>query len=542
MAISNKILKGFYFTTSATTTFTDDVLYFVRQDAAGKKGYLHFNGKDYGLSAAEIEDLYQKLGALSGATEALSAGTIADIAALSAGTIAANEALSGSVISYVNGKDTATNTRIDQLSAGTLSDISGLRTYVGEIPEGATQTDVISYLEALIGASDDKVDALSGATIELSGATVSAITYLTETLTVSVASASTTANTTYTISQGGTAIGTIEIPADIFVDKGTLIKVVDSSVTYTQDASVIATGTTVDLADGTYVVIKFNNTTQSTIYIDVTTLIDTYVVSGNSTNYMEIDGYTIAIKTVNVADATSASTGLADAWQVKQYVDGKETTTVSKINELSAATISSIEVNGVSATVTNNAATVTVDSDDIKIGTAIEYSGQTIADSADTVTDAMNAIIGQMVDNEKVTAKALVDLRTDVDAISATTANAVQSVNGHSGTTVVLDAADVNLHAGIAGNDIIAAATTSDSTQTVLSNIYTALGKANTITSTGKTVNVTANADGTKNVEVNLEEATTATVQAGHVAIEKTSGGALYGVIYCDGDDVTPAS
>ena len=108
--------------------------------------------------------------------------------------------------------------------------------------------------------------------------------------------------------------------------------------------------------------------------------------------------------------------------------------------------------------------------------------------------------------------------------------SAVQSVNGVSGQTVVIDASVIQAKVG---EDTESTAYTSN-VNAVLADIYTKIG-AVAVTSTDKSIKV---AEDGRDIAVNCEAVSATTVAAGHIAIEKNEDGALYGVMYCSGDDV----
>lgn len=195
------------------------------------------------------------------------------------------------------------------------------------------------------------------------------------------------------------------------------------------------------------------------------------------------------------------------------------------LTDLDAEVVKEIVVNGQEATVSGNTATVTIEgkdikiSDDIKIQTGkTEDDTKTVIAKDDTIEDALEHILDEITDNEEVTAAALNDLKTQLEELDATKLVVGANIEGADGDTTEVPVSNV------------------------LADIYEKLGEANSdakLTSTGKTINVTENADGEgKNIEVNLEEATATTVAAGHIEIKKNTDGALYGVMYFGGDDI----
>lgn len=464
-----RLLKGFYLTTSAytsTSTFDPDVLYFVREDASGETGYLQFNGKKYGCPTAALDELNGKIEELSGATGSLETfvGTLPPGA-------------EGPVIDYllgaISGLSGDIEETIGQLSAATISEVSRL---------------------------DGRIDDLSGVTEAFSAATESALTQLRADMTVTISGYTESGETSdtvkkYSIKQGGTEIGVIEVPADIFVDKGTLITVDnEGKVTDSQDTTLYPIGTEIPQLvgkAGTYVAIKFVNDEQSVVFIDVTKLIDIYTVESGSTNYLEIDGYEVGTKIIPIASANTASTGLLDAWDVKQYVDSQSGGAAEKIQEL---------------------------------------SGVTEAFSAATEAEI------QRIDGD-VTA-----VSGRVDELSAATVNKVV-VNGYESTfadntaTVNITASSVTLGETVSGNSADATVTS------VLTNIYGELSRIDAaayegVESADSAITVSAVENNKQTISLKTETATNATVAAGHLEVVRNENGELYAQMYYAGDDV----
>lgn len=118
----------------------------------------------------------------------------------------------------------------------------------------------------------------------------------------------------------------------------------------------------------------------------------------------------------------------------------------ASIAAVSAVAITAITVNGVSATVGDNAASVDVDSDDVKIGTAITYSGETIATTTNNVTEAIQAVAGKAEANEAAideleSASHTHDNKDVLDGISSAKVtawdNAAESAHSHDNKAVL---------------------------------------------------------------------------------------------------------
>lgn len=178
---------------------------------------------------------------------------------------------------------------------------------------------------------------------------------------------------------------------------------------------------------------------------------------------------TLSEKTQAVAGAIDGKTGLAEASDVKAYVDGK----------VSGKNVSAEGESGETALITASAA------------------------------------------DNKVTVNATAKLKNAV----AKAETSVQSVNGKDGAAVTLKATDIEV--GTAVGQQAETATVN----AVLADIYTKLGVA--VKADGKTIKEAAD----HTLSVNLETKTDQTVAAGHIALEHGEDGALYGVMYCLGDD-----
>ena len=178
---------------------------------------------------------------------------------------------------------------------------------------------------------------------------------------------------------------------------------------------------------------------------------------------------TLSEKTQAVAGAIDGKTGLAEASDVKAYVDGK----------VSDKNVSAEGESGETALVTASAA----------------YN--------------------------KVTVNATAKLKNAV----AKAETSVQSVNGKDGAAVTLKATDIEVGAAVGQQAETA------TVNAVLVDIYTKLGVA--VKADGKTIKESAD----HTLSVNLETKTDQTVAAGHIALEHGEDGALYGVMYCLGDD-----
>lgn len=207
-----------------------------------------------------------------------------------------------------------------------------------------------------------------------------------------------------------------------------------------------------------------------------------------------------AIKTA--ADAVKVS--VTNGTYVKGSVDeaGRAITLSEKIQAVASADASNAETKGLA------------EASDVKAYVDGKVSGKNVSATGDTLVSASAA-------DNKVTVAATEALTTAV----AKANSAVQSVNGVSATAVTLDATNIKVGAGVGHQEETA------TVNAVLADIYTKLGVA--VKADGKTIKEAAD----HTLSVNLETKTDQTVAAGHIALEHGEDGALYGVMYCLGDD-----
>lgn len=210
-----------------------------------------------------------------------------------------------------------------------------------------------------------------------------------------------------------------------------------------------------------------------------------------------------AIKTA--ADAVKVSVNSAEGAYVTGSVDttGRVVTLSEKVQAVASADASTAERKGLA------------EASDVKAYVDGKVSGKNVSATGDTLVSASAA-------DNKVTVAATAALTTAVDKANS----AVQSVNGVSGSTVTLKATDIEVGAAVGQQAETA------TVNAVLANIYTQLGKA--VKADGETIKEDAD---THKLSVNLEATSDDLVKAGHIEIKKNTAGALYGVMYCLGDD-----
>lgn len=207
-----------------------------------------------------------------------------------------------------------------------------------------------------------------------------------------------------------------------------------------------------------------------------------------------------AIKTV--ADAVKVSVNGGTYVTGSVDTTGRVVTLSEKIQAVASADASTAETKGLA------------EASDVKAYVDGKVSGKNVSATGDTLVSASAA-------NNKVTVAATEALTTAV----AKANSAVQSVNGVSGTAVTLKATDIEVGAAV-GQQVETA-----KVNAVLADIYTKLGTA--VKADGKTIKEAAD----HTLSVNLEATSDALVQAGHIEIKQNTDGALYGVMYCLGDD-----
>ena len=219
--------------------------------------------------------------------------------------------------------------------------------------------------------------------------------------------------------------------------------------------------------------------------------------------------YTLASKEAKINEAITTAAdavkvSVTNGTYVKGSVDeaGRAITLSEKIQAVASADASNAETKGLA------------EASDVKAYVDGKVSGKNVSATGDTLVSASAA-------DNKVTVAATEALKTAVDKANS----AVQSVNGVSGTAVTLKATDIEVGAGVGQQAETA------KVNAVLNDIYTKLGVA--VKADGKTIKEAAD----HTLSVNLEATSDALVQAGHIEIKQNTDGALYGVMYCLGDD-----
>lgn len=211
--------------------------------------------------------------------------------------IAANEANIGDITTLTTSSKT-------DLVAAVNSIKSELTALVGDGSGG-----IADMIEAVTGNLDD-LDTTAKNTL------VAAINELNEKITEDETAAKVTVESTesseyskvYTIKQGGTAVGSINIPKDMVVSAGEVVVNPDGQ------------------AAGTYIVLTLANATNDKIYVNVGTLVDIYKAAGNATQVqLAVDSTTREISATIVAGSITATELASNAVTTAKIADGQVT-------------------------------------------------------------------------------------------------------------------------------------------------------------------------------------------------------------------------
>ena len=155
------------------------------------------------------------------------------------------------------------------------------------------------------------------------------------------------------------------------------------------------------------------------------------------------------------------------------------------VNKALEKSIKSFSVNDVEAQVDNaRHASVVINSENIKMGKKVDYSGATIATTDNTIGQAIDKVVEKVVNNKIETTTAIEGLDNRLKAVEA----------------------EETEHKS------------NDKTIKVVET-----------TEAGKT---------TVDLSVNVEQATDETVAAGHIELQKNGNGELFAVMYFDGNDI----
>lgn len=219
----------------------------------------HIANADIHVTLADKTDLHSAISAIS--------------------TLMGTEATTGSVKQiakgYANGKDAAI-AEAKAAGTGAQAAVDTLAGKVGTLPEDATATTVVGYVDEKIG----KIPAQTDYTVTVTPSDVTGVAKR------------------YTIAQASTGLNVnIDIPKDMVVSSGTVV---------TNPAGQPA---------GTYLVLTLANATNDKVYINVSNLIE-YVTSGSKTGDMVVVDVSADHKvTATITDGTITKAKLATAVQ-----------------------------------------------------------------------------------------------------------------------------------------------------------------------------------------------------------------------------------
>lgn len=218
-------------------------------------------------------------------------------------TFAIDEAITNR-LSEVETKSSNNATSIATLQSrvNTLTNTSATKTELEngvKEAKGYTDTEVAAAKEALIGGDDDTIESntIKGNANAIAENT-EAIEALGTSTTVTMTSINGVGNTlkTYTLKQGTTTIGTIDIPKDLVVTSGSVVNGTWSGGTFSENTS------------GSDTAIKLVIANQTTpIYINVKDLVDVYTAAQSASQVQ------LTISSDNVISATLVNSGITNA-------------------------------------------------------------------------------------------------------------------------------------------------------------------------------------------------------------------------------------
>lgn len=199
---------------------------------------------------------------------------------------------------------TGTNLYLGDLKLTDESDITGVLTRLTQ-----AETD-IDNIEIAVGALSSLTTTEKGSLV---GAINEVLTRITETATASEInieenSVDSTYAKVYTVKQGTRTVGTINIPKDMVVSSGRVVKDPD------------------DEHIGTFIELTLANATADKLYIEVGTLVDIYTAENNATQIqLAINTTTREISATIVAGSVSGAELATNAVTTTKIVDGNVT-------------------------------------------------------------------------------------------------------------------------------------------------------------------------------------------------------------------------
>lgn len=133
----------------------------------------------------------------------------------------------------------------------------------------------------------------------------------------------------------------------------------------------------------------------------------------------------VADKLAELADklATLEGVDVDERLKALESISGE-----TRISSLEGTAIKEVEVNSVNANVVNNKATVLVNSENIKMGKGLEYSGTTITTTDDTIGQAVQKIIEKIVENIVANKNATDSSITELSGITSSAETRITSI------------------------------------------------------------------------------------------------------------------
>lgn len=215
----------------------------------------------------------------------------------------------------------------------------------------------------------------------------------------------------YTIKQGGSSVGTINIPKDMVVSSGT-VEVLEDEDTSGNPA-------------GTYLVLTLANATEDKVYINVGTLVDIYVAKASATQVqIAIDPETREISATIVAGSITATELASNAVTTVKIADAN--VTKAKLETGVQATLDKADTALQQADIVTGTGngTISVKGTDVTVkglGSAA-YAETSAFDSAGTASSLVSALeSGQVTTNKND----ISSVKSRLDSLEANTYTAI---------------------------------------------------------------------------------------------------------------------